>query len=316
MPDLASPAATLAVLKKHNLALRKKYGQNFLVDRNILEKVVAAANITKDDCVLEIGPGLGTMTALLAERARQVYAVEIDRLLIPILSETLAVYDNVTILNEDIMKTDINRLGQSTWSAQSPQSTQPVQPIHPIQPAQPNQQTRSPRPTHPLKAVANLPYYITTPVMMKLLEHKPPLTSLTLMVQKEVAERIQAAPGTKDYGALSLAVQYYAQTEVVAAVSPSCFIPRPKVESAILSLAPYENPPVGVTDEGRLFAVIRAAFGQRRKTLANALSSLVSRKEVIVNTLQEMGLAETIRGEALTLTQFAEISEKLIDSDN
>ncbi|MDR0221037.1 MAG: 16S rRNA (adenine(1518)-N(6)/adenine(1519)-N(6))-dimethyltransferase RsmA [Lachnospiraceae bacterium] len=278
MPDLTNPTAVLAVLRKHNLALRKKYGQNFLVDRNILEKVVAAANITKDDCVLEIGPGLGTMTALLAERAGRVVAVEIDRLLIPVLAETLAGYDNVTVLNEDIMKTDIDQFGQ---------------------------------PPHPLKAVANLPYYITTPVVMKLLEHKPPFSSLTLMVQKEVAARMQAAPGTKDYGALSLAVQYYAKAEVVATVSPSCFIPKPKVESALVSLVPYEKPPVGVADEGQLFAVIRAAFGQRRKTLANALSGLVSDKEAIVNALQMMGLAETIRGEALTLAQFAEISAKI-----
>jgi 16S rRNA (adenine1518-N6/adenine1519-N6)-dimethyltransferase len=289
MPDLASPAATLAVLRQHNLTLRKKYGQNFLIDRNILEKIIAAAAITKDDCVLEIGPGIGTMTGLLAERAGQVIAVEIDRLLIPILSETLTAYDNVIILNEDIMKTDIDQIGQSPRSIQLANQT---------------------------KVVANLPYYITTPLIMKLLERKPPFPSLTLLVQKEVAERIQAKPGTKDYGALSLAVQYYAKAEVVATVPPSCFIPKPKVESALLSLIPHGKPPVNVTDEGCLFAVIRAAFGQRRKTLANALASLVSSKEIVVNILQEMNLSETIRGEALSLAEFAEISEKLFDRND
>jgi 16S rRNA (adenine1518-N6/adenine1519-N6)-dimethyltransferase len=293
MSDLASPTATRAVLRQHNLTLRKKYGQNFLIDRNILEKIVATADLTRDDWVLEIGPGLGTMTALLAERAGQVVAVEIDRLLIPVLTETLAEYDNVTILNEDIMKTAIDHIGQS------------ARPTPPTQPNQP--QLAAP----PRKVVANLPYYITTPIIMKLLERKPPFASLTLLVQREVAERIQAKPGTKDYGALSLAVQYYAEAKVVATIPPACFLPPPKVESALLSLVPYEKPPVSVTDEGRLFTVIRAAFGQRRKTLANALASLVSSKEEIAAVLQEMKLPDAIRGEALTLAEFAEISNRL-----
>jgi 16S rRNA (adenine1518-N6/adenine1519-N6)-dimethyltransferase len=294
MSDLASPAATLAVLRKHNLTLRKKYGQNFLVDRNILEKIVAAASLAPDDCVLEIGPGIGTMTALLAARAGQVVAVEIDRLLIPVLAETLADYSNITVLNADIMKTNIDCIGQ------------PTRQNSPTPPGNPAQAT---------KVVANLPYYITTPVIMKLLERKPPFASLTLTVQREVAERMQAAPGTKDYGALSLAVQYYAKAEVAATIPPTCFIPLPKVESSLLVLTPYENPPVSVTDEGHLFAVIRAAFGQRRKTLANALSHLVPAKETVVNALKEMNLPAAIRGEALSLAEFAEISNKLVDSN-
>lgn len=282
MADLCVPQNTIAVLQKYDFAFRKKYGQNFLIDSHVLDKIVDAAQIDGQDCVLEIGPGIGTMTQWLAERAREVVAVEIDRALIPILRDTLSAYDNVTVINQDILKTDIWQLVQE------------------------HNQGR------PIKVVANLPYYITTPIIMNLLEKHVPLQSITIMVQKEVAERMRVGPGTKDYGALSLAVQYYAHPEIVAHVPASCFMPRPNVDSAVVRLTCYQQPPVAVRDEKYLFALIRAAFNQRRKTLANALAGGmgISREQVTV-ALGEMGLPATIRGEALTLEQFAQLGNLL-----
>lgn len=292
MAYLATPTATTEVIKKHGFNFQKKFGQNFLIDANILEKIVDSANVTKDDCVIEIGPGIGTMTQYLAERAREVAAVEIDKNLIPILKETLSEYDNVTIINEDILKVDINRLAEEKNGGR------------------------------PIKVVANLPYYITTPIIMGLFESHVPLSSITIMVQKEVADRMQVGPGTKDYGALSLAVQYYARPEIVVNVPPACFMPRPNVGSAVIRLTRFEKPPVKVDDEKKMFSIIRSAFNQRRKTLANALANgfchvdkdgkavHVSRQEVC-EVLNQMGISETIRGEALTLEQFALLSNLL-----
>ncbi len=284
MTYLGTPSNTAAVLKKHNISIRKKYGQNFLTDRHILEKIIAAAQITKEDCVLEIGPGIGTMTQYLAEAAGTVVAVEIDKGLIPVLQETLAEYDNVIIKNADILKIDINQMAAAYHDGK------------------------------PVKVVANLPYYITTPIIMALFEQKVPLVSITVMVQKEVAERIQVGPGTKDYGALSLAVQYYAKPEIVMQVPPGCFIPRPNVGSAVIRMIRHEEPPVEAVDEEFLFAVIRASFNQRRKTLANALANaegLPVNREQAVTALKDMGLSETIRGEALDLQQFTQLSNRL-----
>lgn len=284
MTYLGTPSNTAAVLKKHNITIRKKYGQNFLTDRHILEKIIAAAQITKEDCVLEIGPGIGTMTQYLAEAAGTVVAVEIDKGLIPVLQETLAEYDNVIIKNADILKIDINQMAAAYHDGK------------------------------PVKVVANLPYYITTPIIMALFEQKVPLVSITVMVQKEVAERIQVGPGTKDYGALSLAVQYYAKPEIVMQVPPGCFIPRPNVGSAVIRMIRHEEPPVEAVDEEFLFAVIRASFNQRRKTLANALANaegLPVNREQAVTALKDMGLSETIRGEALDLQQFTQLSNRL-----
>nr|WP_304955686.1 16S rRNA (adenine(1518)-N(6)/adenine(1519)-N(6))-dimethyltransferase RsmA [uncultured Acetatifactor sp.] len=282
MANLGIPRNTIEVLQRHNFIFQKKYGQNFLIDPNVLERVIDAARVTEEDCVLEIGPGIGTMTQLLAERAGKVIAVEIDRNLIPILEETLSPYSNVTLINEDILKLDIRELVQG-------------------------QQGR------PVKVVANLPYYITTPIVMGLLEGGAPLKSITVMVQKEVADRMQAGPGTKEYGALSLAVQYYAEPEVVANVPPNCFIPRPSVGSAVIRLTKHKTPPVRC-HEKKMFAIIRASFNQRRKTLANSLGNAaglgVSRDRV-VEALEEMGLPAMVRGEALTLEQFAELSNRL-----
>lgn len=277
---LGTPSNTMEILKKHNFTIRKKYGQNFLADRHILEKIVAAGEITKEDCVLEIGPGIGTMTQYLAEYAGMVIAVEIDKLLIPVLQETLAEYDNVIVKNEDILKMDIKQIIEEYNDGK------------------------------PVKVVANLPYYITTPIIMALFEQKIPLESITVMVQKEVAERMQVGPGTKEYGALSLAVQYNARPEIVAYVPPGCFIPKPSVGSAVIRMIRHDKPPVEVADEGFLFAVIRASFNQRRKTLANALANaegLQVNREQVTGVLKRMGLSETIRGEALTLRQFAEL---------
>jgi len=277
--ELIIPANTIAVLKKHNLSLQKKFGQNFLIDAHVLDKIIEAADVCPGDSVLEIGPGIGTMTQRLAEHAGQVTAVEIDKALIPVLTDTLADRPNVRIVQGDILKTDLDDL--------FPDKTQ-------------------------VKVVANLPYYITTPVVMRLLEEG--FASITVMVQKEVAERMQAGPGTKDYGALSLAVQYYASAEIVANVPPNCFIPRPNVGSAVITLTRHDKPPVSVADESRLFAVIRAAFGQRRKTLANALSnasSLGLSREDVTAALADIGIDERIRGEALTLEQFAELTNRL-----
>lgn len=284
MANLGIPQNTLEVMHKYNFHIQKKYGQNFLIDAGVLERIVDAAEITREDCVLEIGPGIGTMTQYLAERAGEVVGVEIDKNLIPILEETLSGYSNVTIINADILKVDINKIVKEKNQGR------------------------------PIKVVANLPYYITTPIIMGLLETHVPLESITVMVQKEVADRMQVGPGTKDYGALSLAVQYYAKPEIVANVPPNCFIPRPNVGSAVIRLTCYEEPPVHVDNEARLFALIRAAFNQRRKTLMNALSNapgLGVTKEQAAEALQRMGLSLTIRGEALTLEQFAQLAEEL-----
>lgn len=282
MADLCIPQNTIAVLQKYNFVFQKKYGQNFLIDSHVLEKIVDAAQITEEDCVLEIGPGIGTMTQYLAESAREVVAVEIDRALIPILEDTLSAYHNVTVINRDIMKVDIQQLVQERNQGR------------------------------PVKVVANLPYYITTPIIMSLLEKHVPLQSITIMVQKEVADRMQVGPGTKDYGALSLAVQYYARPEVVANVPANCFMPRPGVDSAVVRLTRYPQPPVEVRDEKHMFAMIRASFNQRRKTLANGLANGMGiPREQVAEALAEMGLSATIRGEALTLEQFAQLSNLL-----
>lgn len=292
MAYLGTPSATAAVIEKYQFNFQKRYGQNFLIDTNILKRIIEEAGVTKEDCVVEIGPGIGTMTQYLAESAREVVAVEIDKNLIPILEDTLSGYDNVTVINEDILKVDLRKLAEEKNNGR------------------------------PVKIVANLPYYITTPIIMGLFENQVPLSSITIMVQKEVADRMQVGPGTKDYGALSLAVQYYARPEIVLQVPPACFMPRPGVGSAVIRLTKHEQPPVQAKDEKKLFAVIRAAFGQRRKTLANALTNVfcyeaesgktqrVTRQQVY-DALEQMKLSQTIRGEALTLEQFAELSDLL-----
>ena len=284
MASLGIPANTIAVLQKHGFQFQKKYGQNFLIDTHVLDKIIIESEITADDCVLEIGPGIGTMTQYLAETAGHVICVEIDDHLIPILKETLADYDNVTIIHGDILKTDVNDLC-ATYNDNKP-----------------------------LKVVANLPYYITTPIIMGLFESHVPLSSITIMVQKEVADRMQEGPGSKDYGALSLAVQYYAKPEIVANVPPNCFMPRPNVGSAVIRLTRYEKPPVDVQDEKKMFALIRAAFNQRRKTLVNAISNAgiygITKDDVLA-ALEKLGLSSTIRGEALSLSQFAKLSDEI-----
>lgn len=284
MAYLGIPQNTIAVLQKYHFNFQKKFGQNFLIDTTVLDRIISSAEITKEDCVLEIGPGIGTMTQYLAERAGSVVAVEIDKALIPILEETLQDYDNVTVINDDILKVDINRLVEEKNGG------------------------------HPIKVVANLPYYITTPIIMGLFESRVPLKSITIMVQKEVADRMQVGPGTKDYGALSLAVQYYAKPEIVANVPPNCFIPRPNVGSAVIRLTSYEELPVQVKDEKKMFALIRASFNQRRKTLVNGLGNAGLpgiTKESAAAALAQMGLSPTVRGEALTLEQFARLSDLL-----
>ena len=284
MANLGIPQNTIAVLQKYHFNFQKKYGQNFLVDPGVLERIVSASQITEDDCILEIGPGIGTMTQYLAEKAGKVIAVEIDKALIPILEETLSPYKNVMVINGDILRTDINEL------------------------------VRERNQGRPIKVVANLPYYITTPIIMTLFETQVPLISVTVMVQKEVADRMKVGPGTKDYGALSLAVQYYARPEVVANVPPNCFIPRPGVGSAVIRLVRYEEAPVKVRDERKMFGLIRAAFNQRRKTLINSLgnaSELHISKEEAARALEKLGLPSTVRGEALTLEQFAVLSDLL-----
>lgn len=284
MASLGIPKNTIEVLQKYQFNFQKRFGQNFLIDTSVLDRIVSAAEIGKDDCVLEIGPGIGTMTQYLAESAREVIAVEIDKNLIPILEDTLSEYGNVSVINDDIMKVDINRIAREQNGGK------------------------------PIKVVANLPYYITTPIILGLFENHVPLDSITVMVQKEVADRMQVGPGTKDYGALSLAVQYYARPEIVANVPPNCFIPRPNVSSAVIRLTRYEEPPVRVGDEKKMFALIRASFNQRRKTLANSLGNapgLGLTRQRVTEALEQMRLPATIRGEALTLGQFAELSDRL-----
>ena len=284
MEKLSSPKKTIENIQKYNFDFQKKFGQNFLIDSHVLEKIIDAANITEDDFVLEIGPGIGTMTQYLSEHAREVMAVEIDHNLIPILKETLAGYDNVEVLNEDILKVDIGKIAEKKNQGR------------------------------PIKVVANLPYYITTPIIMGLFEKNVPMNSLTVMVQKEVAQRMQAGPGTKDYGALSLAVQFYAEPYIVANVPPNCFMPRPKVGSAVIRLTRYKDMPVKVKNEQLMFSIIRASFNQRRKTLQNGInnsSTLHFSKEQVVDALDKMGLSPKIRGEALSLEQFARLSDLL-----
>ncbi len=284
MPTLGTPTGTIEIIKKYQFNFQKKFGQNFLIDTHILEKIIEESEITKEDCVLEIGPGIGTMTQYLADAAREVIAVEIDKALIPVLEDTLSEYSNVTIVNDDILKVDINKIVEEKNNGQ------------------------------PIKVVANLPYYITTPIIMGLFENHVPLKSITIMVQKEVADRMQVGPGTKDYGALSLAVQYYAKPEIVAIVPPSCFIPKPNVASAVIRLMRYEVPPVQAEDEQFMFSVIRASFNQRRKTLLNGLGNagyLNLTKEKISKVIEEMNLPPAIRGEALTLAEFAKLSNLL-----
>ena len=283
-PTLGNPQNTIAVLQKYNFVFQKKFGQNFLIDTHVLDKIIRAAEITKDDFVLEIGPGIGTMTQYLACAAGKVAAVEIDRALIPILEDTLDGYDNVTIINNDILKVDIAKLAEEENGGR------------------------------PIKVVANLPYYITTPIIMGLFEKHVPLKSITVMVQKEVADRMQTGPGSKDYGALSLAVQYYAEPYIVANVPPNCFMPRRKVGSAVIRLERYEEPPVKVRDEKMMFRIIRASFNQRRKTLANGLKNsaeLDFTKEEIESAIGALGKGASVRGEALTLEEFAKLSDEL-----
>ena len=282
MANLGNPKNTIEIIQKYEFMFQKKFGQNFLIDTHVLEKIISAAGITKNDCVLEIGPGIGTMTQYLAENAGHVVAVEIDRNLIPILKETLADYDNVTVINEDILRVDIKALAEEYNGGK------------------------------PIKVVANLPYYITTPIIMGLFESGVPIDNITVMVQKEVADRMKEGPGSKDYGALSLAVQYYAEPEIVANVPPNCFIPRPNVGSAVIRLTRHKEMPVEVKDPALMFKIIRASFNQRRKTLQNGLGNapeLPYTKEQIAAAIAEMGLTPTIRGEALSLAQFAQLSD-------
>lgn len=281
-PYLGNPQKTIEVIQKYEFAFQKKFGQNFLIDPHVLDKIISAAEITKDDLVVEIGPGIGTMTQYLACAAREVVAIEIDKMLIPILQDTLSGYDNVTIINEDVLKVDIRKFAEEKNGGR------------------------------PVKVVANLPYYITTPIIMGLFENHVPLHSITIMVQKEVADRMRMGPGTKDYGALSLAVQYYAEPYLVANVPQNCFMPRPKIGSAVIKLTVHEKPPVTVKDERLMFRLIRASFNQRRKTLANGLNNspeLHYSKEQIAQAIEILGMGPSVRGETLTLEQFAVLSD-------
>ena len=284
MEKLSNPQKTIEILQKYKFVFQKRYGQNFLIDPRVLEKIMNAAEIGPEDCVLEIGPGIGTMTQYLAERAARVVAVEIDGELIPILQETLADYKNVVLIQNDILKVDIKELAREYGNGR------------------------------PLKVVANLPYYITTPIVMGLLEGEAPVANITVMVQKEVADRMQAGPGTKDYGALSLAVQYYAKPYIAANVPPNCFIPRPNVGSAVIRLTLHETPPVQAEDPALMFKIIRASFNQRRKTLPNGIGNapeLPYTREQAAAALEKMGLSPAVRGEALSLSQFAELADLL-----
>lgn len=289
MATLGSPKETIEILQKYHFVFQKKFGQNFLIDTHVLEKIIKAAGVTKEDMVLEIGPGIGTMTQYLCENAREVIAVEIDKKLIPILEDTLSDYNNVTVINEDILKLDIKKLVEERNHGKA------------------------------IKIVANLPYYITTPIIMGLFEAHVPIENITVMVQKEVADRMQAGPGTKDYGALSLAVQYYAQPYIAANVPANCFMPRPTVGSAVIRLTLHKDMPVKVRDEKLMFRIIRASFNQRRKTLLNGLNNrgeFSIPKEVIAEAIEELGVSPTIRGEALTLDQFATLSNIIYDRIN
>jgi 16S rRNA (adenine1518-N6/adenine1519-N6)-dimethyltransferase len=284
MATLGNPKNTIEIIQKYQFAFQKKFGQNFLIDTHVLEKIISAAGVTKEDCVLEIGPGIGTMTQYLAESARHVVAVEIDNNLIPILKETLADYENVTIINQDILKVDIRALTEEYNGGK------------------------------PIKVVANLPYYITTPIIMGLFESDVPIDNITVMVQKEVADRMQVGPGTKDYGALSLAVQYYAEPYIVANVPANCFIPRPNVGSAVIRLTRHQTPPVEAVDPKLMFRLIRASFNQRRKTLQNGLNNspdIPYSKETIAAAIEHLGVSPSVRGEALTLAQFAQLANDL-----
>ncbi len=288
-PYLGNPQNTIAVINKYEFVFQKKFGQNFLIDTHVLDKIISAAEITKDDLVVEIGPGIGTMTQYLACAAREVVAIEIDKMLIPILQDTLSEYDNVTVINEDVLKVDLNKLAEEKNGGR------------------------------PIKVVANLPYYITTPIIMGLFENHVPLESITIMVQKEVADRMRMGPGTKDYGALSLAVQYYAEPYLVANVPQNCFMPRPKIGSAVIKLTAHKEAPVQVKDEKLMFRLVRASFNQRRKTLANGLNNspeLHYSKEQIAEAIEKMGLSPSIRGEALTLEQFAGLADTLLEIRN
>ena len=284
-PWLGEPQNTIAVLQKYGFVFQKKYGQNFLIDPHVLDKIVAAAGIGPDDFVVEIGPGIGTLTQYLAYAARSVCAVEIDKNLIPILEDTLSDYDNVEVINNDVLKVDLAALAKEKNNGR------------------------------PIKVVANLPYYITTPIIMGLFENHVPVDSITVMVQKEVADRMQVGPGSKDYGALSLAVQYYAEPYIVANVPPNCFMPRPNVGSAVIRLDVHKDPAVKVKDESLMFGIIRASFNQRRKTLQNSIShdpKLGIDKDMVAAVLEEMGLSATVRGEALSLAQFAEFTDRVL----
>ena len=282
---LSDPKKTIEVIQKYQFAFQKRFGQNFLIDAHVLEKIVSAAGITKDDCVLEIGPGIGTMTQYLAESAGQVIAVEIDTNLLPILADTLKDYSNVKVINQDILKVDINELVKEYNNGR------------------------------PIKVVANLPYYITTPIIMGLFESNVPIDNITVMVQKEVADRMQVGPGSKDYGALSLAVQYYASPYIVANVPPNCFIPRPNVGSAVIRLTRYQEPPVQVKDPKLMVKLIRASFNQRRKTLQNGLNNspeISFSKEEITKAIESLGVSPSVRGEALSLEQFAQLANYFV----
>ena len=285
-PTLGNPQKTIEILQKYDFSFQKKFGQNFLIDTHVLDKIISAAHITKEDMVIEIGPGIGTMTQYLAEAAGKVIAVEIDRNLIPILEDTLSEYNNVRVINEDVLKLDLRKLADEENGGKA------------------------------IKVVANLPYYITTPIIMGLFENHVPVESITVMVQKEVADRMQTGPGNKDYGALSLAVQYYAEPYIVANVPPNCFMPRPKVGSAVIRLTRHEKPPVEVKDEKLMFDIIRASFNQRRKTLANGLNNsdkITCSKEIITKAIEKLGKGASVRGEALSLQEFAKLSNDIFE---
>lgn len=294
MADLGQPQNTIAVLKKYDFTFMKKFGQNFLIDTHVLEKIVAAAGITKDDMVLEIGPGIGTVTQYLCEAAKKVVAVEIDKKLIPILKDTLSAYENVEIINEDILKVDIKKLIEEKNDGKK------------------------------IKVVSNLPYYITTPIIMTLLENRLPVSDMTLMMQEEVARRMQAEPGTKDYGALTLAVNYYAKPYIAAFVPPNSFMPRPNVGSAVINLKLHQEAPIQVKDEELMFKLIKASFAQRRKTLQNGLcnsSELNFSKDrveaAILQMQEDFGMKKNplVRGETLTLEAFARLSDLLLEEE-